>query len=365
MSSILRTSILTALATVSLSWGAGAATTADEVLFVSNRDGNAQIYLMKADGSGQRPLTHTPEENTEPAWSPDGTRIAFTSYRDGNADIYVMDADGTSQKRLTSDKFSDNAPTWTPDGRIIFRSIRDRWTNFYVMDTDGTNLKQLTGTKVDKGIPMLSPDGRWIAFVVHGETGSSEIHVMPAAGGEAKNLTGPLSKNRKMAPSWSPDSKRLMYTEAKDLALNIRIIDPDGGNPGTLTDNVYTNAFPAWSPDGKRIVFVSSREGTRTEMARGDIYVMNVDGSGTTNLTRNPDEDNYPAWSADGSTIYFVSLRNGTAQIYSVPAQGGEQLRLTKNKGNDVMIRPKAPQASKLRPDTARDTVIPNQSPVH
>ncbi|CAG0958069.1 partial putative protein, partial [Geobacteraceae bacterium] len=230
---------------------------------------------------------------------------------------------------------------------------------------DRTNLKQLTGTKVDKGIPVLSPDGRWIAFVVHGETGSSEIHVMPAAGGEAKNLTGALSKNKKMAPSWSPDSKRLMYTEAKDLALNIRIIDPDGGNPGTLTDNVYTNAFPAWSPDGKRIVFVSSREGTRTEMARGDIYVMNVDGSGTTNLTHDPGEDNYPAWSADGSTIFFVSLRNGTAQIYSVPAPGGEQRRLSNNKGNDVMIRPKAPQASSPQSDTAHGTVTPARSPAH
>ena len=67
------------------------------VMFVSNRDGNSQIYLMNSDGSEQRPLTRGPEENTEPAWSPDGTQIAFTSYRDGNADIYVMDGDGSIQ----------------------------------------------------------------------------------------------------------------------------------------------------------------------------------------------------------------------------------------------------------------------------
>ncbi|GLI39969.1 PD40 domain-containing protein [Geobacter hydrogenophilus] len=365
MSPILKTSIVTLLATVSLSYGADAATTVEKVLFVSNRDGNAQIYIMNADGSGQRPLTRPPEENTEPAWSPDGSRIAFTSYRDGNAEIYVMDADGTNQKRLTSDKFSDNAPTWTPDGRVIFRSNRDRWTNFYVMAADGTGLKQLTTTPVDKGTPVLSPDGGWIAFVVHGETGSSEIHVMPAAGGVAKNLTGSLSKNKKMTPSWSPDSKRLVYTEAKDLALNIRAIDPDGGNPGTVTDNVYSNAFPAWAPDGKRIAFVSSREGTRTEMARGDIYVMNADGTGTTNLTHNPDEDNYPAWSADSRTIYFVSLRNGTAQIFSVPAGGGEQRRLTNNKGHDVMIRPQTLAAPSPRPETAKDTITADQSPAH
>jgi len=128
--------------------------------------------------------------------------------------------------------------------------------------------------------------------------------------------------------------------EAKDRGLNINVIDPDGGQPVKITDNPYTNAFPVWSPDGNHIAFVSSREGTRMEMARGDIYVMKADGSAATNLTRTPDEDNYPAWSADGRSIYFVSLRNGMGQIFAVPSQGGEQRRLTSNKGFDVMIRP-------------------------
>jgi TolB protein len=72
---------------------------------------------------------------------------------------------------------------------------------------------------------------------------------------------------------------------------------------------------------------------------------MNADGSGATNLTRNPYEDNYPAWSTDGASLYFVSFRDGTAQIYSVPAQGGEQRRLTRNGGYDLMIRPQVAQA--------------------
>lgn len=310
------------------------------ILFVSNRTGNAQLYSMNGDGSAQQALTKGPEENTEAAWSPDGNRIAFTSYRDGNAEIYVMNADGGSQKRLTTDTLADNSPAWTPDGRIIFRSSRDRWTNFYVINSDGSGLKQLTNSQTDKGAPALSPDGRWIAFVVHGELGSSEIHVMPASGGESHNVTAALSKNRKFFPSWSPDSQRLAYLEAKDRGLNINLIDPDGGHPVKITDNPYTNAFPVWSPDGKYIAFVSSREGSRIEMARGDIYVMKADGSAVANLTRTPDEDNYPAWSSDGRSIYFVSLRDGTAQIYSVPLQGGQQRRLTHNTGFDVMIRP-------------------------
>lgn len=322
-----------------------AADLGSQVLFVSNRSGNAQIHVMNADGSGDRALTTTAHENTEPAWSPDGKRIAFTSYRDGNGEIYVMDADGSHVRRLTTEPQADNAPSWTPDGRIVFRSVRNRWANFYAMNADGSNVKALTSSAQDKGPPTLSPDGRWLAFVAHSEKGIAEIMVMPAIGGEARNLTGQLSKNPKSFPSWSPDSKRLAYLESKGTALNVKVIDVDGSHSDSLTDNVYSNASPVWSPDGKRIAFVSSREGTRSDMARGEIYVMNADGSGTTNLTHHPDEDNYPAWSTDGRSIYFVSLRSGNAQIYSVAPDGGAARRLTQSGGSDVMVRPQPPHA--------------------
>lgn len=329
-----------AAGTLALVCAAAVAAESDAVLFVSNRAGNAQIHVMRADGAGDHALTEGPAENTEPAWSPDGRKIAFTSYRDGNAEVYVMEADGTKPRRLTVDRQADNSPAWTPDGRIVFRSMRDRWANFYVMDADGANQKPLTATQLDKGSPVVSPDGRWIAFVGHSPEGGADIHVMPTAGGEAKNVTGALSKSQKSFPSWSPDSRRLAFVESKGLGLNIKAIDPDGSHPVSITDNVYTNAFPIWSPDGKRLAFVSSREGSRTEMARGDIYVMNADGTGATNLTRHPDEDNYPAWSADGTRVFFISLRDGRAQIYSISVNGGEPRRLTRNDGHDVMIRP-------------------------
>lgn len=319
-----------------------AADSGGAVLFVSNRDGNAQIYRMDADGSGERALTRGAEENTDPAWSPDGVRIAFTSYRDGNAEIYVMDADGANPKRLTSVPQADSAPAWTPDGRILFRSMRDRWANFYRMDADGSNLVQLSNTPADKGAPVLSPDGRWIAFVSHATTSNSQIHVLPATGGQALDVTSALSGNQKFFPSWSPDSLRLTYVEAKSGGLNVRAIDPDGGHPVKITDNAAVNASPVWSPDGKRLAFVSNRDGTGLERARGDVFVMNADGSGAVNLTRDPNENNYPVWATNGHSVYFVSLRDGTAQIYTVPVAGGTSQRLTQNKGHDVMIRPRA-----------------------
>ena len=85
-----------------------------QIAFVSRRDGDTEIYVMNADGTGQTRLTNNPARESDPAWSPDGTKIAFSSNRDGNDEIYVMDADGSGQTRLTNDAGTDSAPAWSP-----------------------------------------------------------------------------------------------------------------------------------------------------------------------------------------------------------------------------------------------------------
>src|SRR5262249_7787419 len=118
-----------------------AATDAPKLLCVSNRTGNAEIFLMDADGKNAVNLTKSGAENTFPAWSPDGKKIAFTSDRDGHLQIYVMDADGSNVKRLTDDPSSDRAPAWSPDGKQIAFC---RNQEVYVMNADGSDPKNLT-----------------------------------------------------------------------------------------------------------------------------------------------------------------------------------------------------------------------------
>ncbi len=81
----------------------------EHIDFVSTRDGNDEIYVMNADGSGQMRLTRDPEEDLSPSWSPDGTQIAFQSNRDGNPDIYVMNADGIGITNLTDIGYDPSA----------------------------------------------------------------------------------------------------------------------------------------------------------------------------------------------------------------------------------------------------------------
>lgn len=119
------TAAIAAVLIVFLGTALDAAEAADEVLIVSNRDGNAEIYLVELAGKAEKHkpdknLTNDPGEDTYPTWSPDGKRIAFTSTRSGHAEIYVMDADGKNVRQMT--KFQGTYPycaDWSPNGRRI------------------------------------------------------------------------------------------------------------------------------------------------------------------------------------------------------------------------------------------------------
>ena len=130
-----------------------------KIAFTSNRDGNAEIYAINADGTGQTRLTNNSDEDGFPAWSPNGARIAFQSSRDGNWDIYVMSADGSNQTRLTSNTDLDMFPAWSPDGtRIAYVSrTGDGSEEIYMMDADGSNQIRLTFNLVTEEFPTWSP----------------------------------------------------------------------------------------------------------------------------------------------------------------------------------------------------------------
>ncbi len=210
------------------------------IAFVTDRDGNFEIYVMNADGSGQRNLTRKPGFDSDPVWSPDARKIAFVSSAgDGKGpprrqEIYVMSADGSGLRTLAR----GHAPVWSRDGRkIAFRSDRDGNGEVYVMNADGTGLRRLTQDPASDGGALWSLDGRKI-FFVRFQHGNSDIYVMNADGSGERNLT--------------PDAR---------------------------TARRAYDGSPVLSPDGRRIAFVSERDGNK------QIYVMNADGSGQRRVT--------------------------------------------------------------------------------
>ena len=267
----------------------GAQPSTAHIAFVSDRDGNGEIYAMNIDGTGQTNLTSNPAWDRDPSWSPDGTKIAFASDRDGNEDIYVMNADGTSQTRLTNNPASDGDHAWSPDGsKIAFESDRDGNREIYVMNADGTGKTNLTNSPASDGAPAWSPDGSKIAFFSYRD-GNPEIYVMNADGTGQTRLTDNPALDTD--PAWSPDGSQIAFWSFQNGDWEIYVISADGTGQTNLTNNPGWDGDYAWSPDGVMIAFASDRDGNR------EIYVINADGTGKTNLSNNSADDDQPAWS--------------------------------------------------------------------
>ncbi|MCI0377663.1 MAG: LpqB family beta-propeller domain-containing protein [Gemmataceae bacterium] len=136
------------------------------LLFVSNRTGDADIFLASPDGKKAVNLTNHKADDTYPAWSPDGKKIAFTSDRNGAPQLYLMDADGGKVKRLTNHEGVDRAPSWSPDGKkIVFCRHLEGNPEIFVVNADGTGAVNLTKHDAYDADPAWSPDGKRFAFL--------------------------------------------------------------------------------------------------------------------------------------------------------------------------------------------------------
>ena len=287
---------------------------AEKIAFVSY----GVIYVANPDSSESQRLT---PDNTnqgdefvgdfnlawydsDPNWSPDGTRILFSSTRTGEDAVFVIDANGQNVQQLTTS--GGNSPSWSPDGtRIVFARVGTYFTskwrynfddseNVFIMDADGTAIQRLTYS--GGSTPSWSPDGRLIAFhrVVDG---SSQVFVMAPDGSDVRQLTASGGWDA----SWSPDGRQLVFNSGGDTYSydsEILVINRDGSDIRQLTSFGGSNAH--WSPDGQRIIFESQHlydepiTDIYAQVESSGILSMRIDGS---EVIRIADGAYSPVWS--------------------------------------------------------------------
>ncbi len=305
--------------------------------------------------------------NEVPRWSPDGQRIAFMSNRDGNFEIYVMSIDGSNQSRLTNNIYNDQFPSWSPDGKQIVYSSTATASTFatpsqsaiFVMDSDGTNVRRLTNTSVGEGraarlfndsYPVWSPNGEKIAFLSDRARGWREIYLMNPDGSDVTQITFRGATHWNLA--WTPDSKRLVFDGRMDghpyangspqwgiysiNASGSRYTWGSGLQPFRNEQTTQAEFDAAFAPDGSKVAFnvVDRGKGQHSDwrgfrLAQyGWVNAAFTVAEGSVRVQA--EAAAYSAdWSPDGKRLVFVSDRDGTSELYLMDEQGGDVRRLT------------------------------------
>jgi TolB protein len=268
-----------------------------------------ELFVMNADGTnrqqrtvGASPTGNSNADNITPVWSPDGRRLAFVSQRDGNREIYLLASDtltstnSTGLMNITQHPAEDWTPAWSPDGQhIAFSSNRQGNWEVFIVNADGTGLRQITSDGNGNLSPVWSPDGRTMAYASKRD-GNWEIYTIPAPDalgqvtGQARRLT--FTEGNDLSPTYSPQGDHIAFESNREGNVEIYVMDADGSNQRNLSNVPYADEHgPVWSPDGHRLLFYSNRDGN------WDVFLMSATGENVINLTRTPDVDEQaPAW---------------------------------------------------------------------
>lgn len=254
-----------------------------EIVFRSNRTGNADIYTMHPDGTNRVDLTRNPAEDVDPRWSPDATQIVFASNRSGRYQLYTMAADGSDVRQVTSLAGDAHRPTWTPDGRIVFQDDAADPGNsrdLYVVDADGGGLTDLTPATSDDLTAAAAPHGGRLAFSSNRDGG---YHLYVQTGGAApQEITN--GDGFDFQPNWSPSGNDLVFIHVDPSFSNgdVYVVHANGTGLHRLTDTPGRfETEPVWSPDGTKVAFHGC------SAAGGCVnYELNADGTGETVVTR-------------------------------------------------------------------------------
>lgn len=241
----------------------------DRILFESQTTGNWEIWTTDftglEDGGGNLVrLTDNPALDRMPSISPDGRWIVFISDRDGDYELYRMDADGSNQIQLTFDEVAEIHPYWTPDGKILYnRRETDRLVyDIRIMNADGSDDRTILADGELNSYAQMSPDGRRVVFdkwVDNDET-NGEIHLLDLHSGEITRLTN--NDVYDGYPTWFPDGERIVYASEVGETMKLFSMRVDGTDRRQLTFGEGTDARPDVSDDGLRIVFNRDSAGT-------------------------------------------------------------------------------------------------------
>jgi Tol biopolymer transport system component len=372
--------------------------------YAAKTSGNWDIMQARIGGRMQTNLTgDCPQDDTQPAFSPDGELIAFRSERNGGG-IFVMGATGESPRRLTN--FGYN-PSWSPNGRKILVATEsitrpeDRaatGSRLWVVDYPGGATRLLY--KGDAVQPQWSPGGKRIAFWAIDSKGGRDIWTIPAEtpdGAEPQAVRVTMEGFINWNPVWSPTGDGLYFSSDRSGSMSLWRVAVDEqtgrriGRPEMVPTPSSDSAHITLSADGRRLAYVQysftanlykvpfdavselakgdpapitqgvSRKATRPALSpdgqwlafntwaqQEDLFVVKTDGSGLRELMNDVYQDRGPRWAPDGKSLAFFSNRSGKYEAWRIGSEGGDLKMLTNHPEHMVVSPVWSPDGKRL-----------------
>ena len=279
-------------------------------------------------GSAQAPASPPPRNGSLPAVSPDGSHIAFVSNRGGSEDLFVIAADGTGEKQLTHTPDEKGAVGWTANGKqIVFSVFANDASRLFAIRPDGKHQREIG--HVPGRSPMLSPDGKKLLYMA-GTWTATQLMVSALDGSQARQV--PTGSPTAWNNHWSPDGKRIAFTGRDDSngKLAVFVMNADGTERRQVTHFTPEEGaaqWPVWSPDGRRLAIQVNVLKTHSAC----IWVVELASGKARELAAHepPYLDETPSWFPDGKRIAFQSDRTERMEVWVMNADGSEPRQVT------------------------------------
>jgi Tol biopolymer transport system component len=334
----------------------------------------SSIWVLPVNGSPAIRVTADQHLNDSPQWAPDGRHLFWVSDRGGSRDVYRVRLDASGAPAGETERLTTGADAHTislsVDGRRLayarFRTLSNIWSIPVPASRAVSFAEARPVTTGDQTIETVdvSRDGRWLVFNSD-RNGSWQIYKMPAAGGEAIQLT--TDSAGAYSPAWSPDGHQIAFHSIRTGNRDIYTMAADGSGVIQRTSSPAHELDPVWSPDGHELLGMvipadKKSEGASTYLAASTFILVPLDGSamrtipvagdfahwspvgdlivfhsseglqvmspaGASRLivpnTSAGEEAFFAAWSPDGKTVYYVAKGPLGSSIRSVPVTGG------------------------------------------